>query len=203
MGNGMLAQTDNNWTLKQSSEGISVFTRDVENSKFKALRVKCVLHSTLSQLVLALMDVNNSEEWIYHTSGVYVVKQVSPAELYYYSMVNMPWPASDRDFVAHVKVSQDAVTKVVTIDGDCKDDLVPHKPKIVRVTHSLVKWVLTPLKNGQVELVYTIHADPGGSLPAWLVNMFITQGPLQSIKKLRIILQKPVYKSARLDYIKE
>lgn len=201
--NCALAQTSDNWTLKENNDGVKIFTRDIENSKIKAIKVECQFNATLSQLVSVLMDVKNSEEWLYHTSSNYIVKQVSPSELYYYSLVEMPWPVSNRDFVAHLKVSQDAVTKVVTIDAPCVADMVPVKSKVVRIANSKGKWILSPFGKGQVKVVYTLHADPGGIIPAWLTNLFVTQGPSQSFKKLKVHLQKPVYKNAKLDYIIE
>ncbi|MDB5152344.1 MAG: lipid-binding protein [Mucilaginibacter sp.] len=199
--NCALAQTRDEWELKENNDGVKIYTRDVENSKIKAIKVECQFDATLSQLVAALMDVGNSEEWLYHTAGNYIVKQVSPADLYYYSLVEMPWPVSNRDFIAHLIVSQDAVTKVVTIDAPCIADMVPVKSKVVRIANSRGKWVLSPLSNSRVKVVYTLHADPGGSIPAWLTNMFVTQGPRQSFKKLKVHLQKPVYKNTKLNYI--
>lgn len=194
------AQSPADWTLKVNSDGIKIFTGNVANSKIKAVKVECQLEATLSQVVAVLMDIKNSEEWLYHTSSNYLIKQVSPSELYYYSMIEVPWPISKRDFIAHIKVSQDAATKVVTVDAPCVPDMVPVKPGVVRIEHSKGKWVLTPAGK-HVNVLYTLHADPGGSIPAWLSNMFITQGPSQSFKKLKVHLQKPIYKNARLDYI--
>ncbi|MDB5135412.1 MAG: lipid-binding protein [Mucilaginibacter sp.] len=199
--NCALAQTSDNWVLKENNDGVKIFTGEVENSKVKAIKVECQLDATLSQLVAVLLDVKNSEEWLYHTASNYIVKQVSPSELYYYSLVEMPWPVSNRDFIAHLKVSQDAITKVVTVDAPCIVDMVPVKSKVVRIANSKGKWVLSPLSKGRVKVVYTLHAEPGGSIPAWLTNMFVTQGPSQSFKKLKIHLQKPVYKNVKLDYI--
>jgi START domain len=201
--NGAFAQKSENWVLKENNEGVKIFTRDVANSKVKAIKVECEVDATLSQLVAALMDIKNSEEWLYHTAGNYIVKQVSPSEVYYYSLVEMPWPVNDRDFIAHLIVSQDAATKVVTIDAPCVADMVPVKPDIVRIANSKGKWVLSPVNKGRVKIVYTLHADPGGSLPAWLTNLFVTKGPSQSFRKLKAHLQKPVYKNAKLDYIAE
>ncbi|HEY4195519.1 MAG TPA: START domain-containing protein [Mucilaginibacter sp.] len=199
--NCALAQGHEDWVLKENNDGVKIFTRDVENSKIKAIKVECELDVTLSQLVAALMDIKNSEEWLYHTADNYIVKQVSPSELYYYSLVEMPWPVSDRDFIAHLVVSQDPVTKVVTIDAPCIADMVPVKPGIVRIANSRGKWVLSPMNKARVKIVYTLHADPGGSLPAWLINMFVTKGPSQSFRKLKVHLQKPAYRNAKLDYI--
>jgi hypothetical protein len=199
--NCAVAQTSDNWVLKENNDGVKIFTGEVENSKIKAIKVECQLDATLSQLVAVLLDVKNSEEWLYHTASNYIVKQVSPSELYYYSLVEMPWPVSNRDFIAHLKVSQDAITKVVTVDAPCIADMVPVKSKVVRIANSKGKWVLSPLSKGRVKVVYTLHAEPGGSIPAWLTNMFVTQGPSQSFKKLKAHLQKPVYKNVKLDYI--
>jgi hypothetical protein len=40
-----------------------------------------------------------------------------------------------------------------------------------------------------INIVYTFDADPGGSLPAWLVNMFADKGPYESFKKLSVLLK--------------
>ena len=195
--NCAIAQTNDGWVLKDNDDGIKIYTRDVDHSKVKAIKVECQFDATLSQLVAVLMDVKNSEEWLYHTSSNYIVKQVSLSDLYYYSMVEMPWPISNRDFIAHLMVSQDVATKVVTIYAPCIADLVPLKSGVVRIANSNGKWVLTPLNNDHVKVVYTLHADPGGSIPAWLTNLFVTQGPRQSFKKLKVHLQKPVYKNIK------
>ena len=199
--NHVIAQTSEGWTLKSSNDGINIFTRDIEGSKLKALKVECELEASLSQLVAVLLDVKESEKWLYHTSSIYIVKQVSQSEFYYYSKVELPWPLSDRDFIAHLKVSQNASTKVVTIDAPCVQDMVPIDPKTVRVSNSNGKWSISPAGNNMVKVVYTLHTDPGGSIPAWLINLFVTQGPTQSFKKLKVHVQKPVYKNARLSYI--
>jgi len=199
--NSAFAQTGDNWELKKNTDGIKIFTRAIENSKIKAIKVECVLDATLSQLTAVLIDIKNGEDWLYHVSTSYVIKQVSPSELYYYSLVEMPWPISNRDFIAHLKVSQDPATKTVSIDAPCIADMVPLKPKIVRVTDSNGQWVLSSMGKDKIKVVYVLHADPGGSLPAWLINLFVTEGPSQSFKKLKVVLQKSVYKNAKLDFI--
>jgi hypothetical protein len=35
-----------------------------------------------------------------------------------------------------------------------------------------------------ISIVYTFEVDPGGSLPAWLVNSFADKAPYESFKKL-------------------
>jgi hypothetical protein len=193
------AQTD--WKLSTDKEGIKVYTSIVPDSKIKAIKVECDLNATSSQLVALVMDVKTSPDWVYHTKSCTLIKQVSPSELYYYSEINLPWPAANRDFVAHLTVNQDPITKVVTIDGPAVPGFVPVKKGIVRIDHSNGKWVITPTGAGQVKVEYTIHVDPGGDLPSWLVNMFATEGPLHIFRNLKQELQKPTYKNIALAFV--
>lgn len=196
------AQTDDTWTLKQNKDGIKIYTADVANSKIKALKVECELNATLSQVVAAVMDIKHSKDWVYRTETAYVIKRSSPSDLYYYTLVKLPWPVTNRDYVAHLKVTQNAETKVVTIYVPCVGGMVPAKKKAIRVTNSTARWLLTPEDAGRVKIVYTLHTDPGGEIPAWLTNMFITQAPSQTFSKLETELKKPMYKNAKLAYIK-
>ena len=194
------AQTD--WQLSTEKEGIKVYTSIVPESKIKAIKVECSFTSTVSQFVSVILDVKNAAEWVYHTKSCSLVKQVSPSELYYYSEISLPWPAENRDFVAHLTVTQNEETKVTTIDGPSVSGFVPVKDAIVRIDNSKGKWMITPLKNGQIKVEYSLHVDPGGALPAWLVNMFATDGPMKIFRNLKIQLQKPAYKNADLAFIK-
>ena len=178
-----------------------MYTKTFPDTKYKAIRVDLDLQATLSQIVALLMDVNAGVDWVYATKTSVLLKQISPSEVVYYSEVKLPWPLSNRDFIAQLKVTQDAGTKIVTIDGPVVPDYVPVKEGIVRVKKSVGKWVITPLGPHHVKILYTLRLDPGGDLPAWLFNLFVTKGPTESFKNLQTELKKPVYDHARLPYI--
>jgi len=192
----------NQWTLKSETDGIKVYTSPVSDSKVKAIRVECNYQATLSQLVTVLLDVKGCTEWVYHTKSCVLLKQVSPSELYYYSEVSLPWPAQNRDFVAHLIVTQDADSKIVTMDGPAVNGLVPVKDGIVRVAKSKGKWTITPIGKDEIHVEYTLQTDPGGNIPAWLVNLVSSEGPVQSFKSLKQQLKKPELKNATLAFIR-
>lgn len=196
---GVNAQKD--WALKLNKQNIAVYTKNQDNSGHKAIKVECLLNTTLTKMVAVLFDVNAGVEWVYSTKSSTLLKQVSPSELYYYSEVSLPWPVSNRDFIAHLTASQDPVTKIVTIDGPTVYDYVPVKEDIVRVKKSSGKWLLKPYQKGVIKVEYVLETDPGGSLPAWLVNLFVTKGPYETFKKLKEQLNKPKYANAKLPFI--
>ncbi len=189
------------WQLNTEKEGIKVYTADFAGSKIKSLKVEATVEGTAGQLVALLMDVNTSAEWIYHIKSAKLIKQISPSELYYYSEVNMPWPVANRDFVAHLTVTQNPITKVVVIDGPAVPGMMPERKGVVRVNQSMGRWVITPVDANHIKIQYTLHTEPGGTLPAWLVNMFATEGPVQVFRAMRTRLQMPAYRNAVVSYI--
>lgn len=199
--NTSLISAQSGWKFLTEKEGIKVYSKPVTGSKVKALRVECVLDARLSSLVTLLLDIPATTQWVYHTKSCTLLKQVAPSELYYYSEVSLPWPLDNRDFVAHVKVSQDKTTKVVTVNAPAIPGWVGTKKGIVRVNQSLGFWLITPLGNNRIKVEYTLQVDPGGVIPAWAVNLLSSQGPIESFQKMRLLLQRPVYRNAVLDFI--
>ena len=51
------------------------------------------------------------------------------------------------------------------------------------------KWQLKE-KNDKVYVIYEFSGDPGIPAPAWLINMFIVDGPHQSFINLRELAEK-------------
>ncbi len=191
-----------NWKLDVEKEGIKIYTSNVSDSKIKALKVECNFQASLMQLTAVLMDIKNAPEWVYATKSCVLLKQPSPSELYYYSEVKLPWPVQNRDFVCHLSVIQNPETKVITIDGPAINGMVPVKDGIIRVDHSKGRWMLIPISKDETKIEYILQTDPGGTIPAWIVNLFASEGPMQSFKKLKLQLQKPVYKNVSLSYVK-
>ncbi|MEO6150117.1 MAG: START domain-containing protein [Mucilaginibacter sp.] len=192
----------NDWKLSTDKSGIKVYTRVVPGSKVKAVKVESDFKATASQFVAVLLDVKNSVDWVYRTKSCLLIKQVSPSELYYYSEISVPWPVENRDFVARIAVSQDPETKVVTVDAPSVPGFVALKKAVVRISDSKGKWIITPTSNQTIRVEYTLQVDPGGAIPAWLVNMFAAEGPTQSFKLLKLQLQKEQYKNVSLPFIR-
>jgi len=197
------ARAQTNWELKVDREGIKVYTKTMDNSPLKAVKTVCVLNTTLTTLTAVLLDVKGSMDWVYATKSITLLKQISPSELVYHSEINIPWPASNRDFVVAISVVQDEKTKAVTVLGINKPTWIPEKKDVVRIQQSYSKWVITPLQPGSVKIEYELQVDPGGKVPVWLVNMFATRGPFETFKKLQLQVKKPVYSNKTYPFIKD
>lgn len=191
------------WTLKTEKSGIKVYTKSFENSPFKAIKTVCTVDASLTRITAVLLDIKNTADWVYATKKVSVLNHISPAELIYYSEIDVPWPASNRDFIVRLKVTQDAKTKVVSVDAENLPNHLPNYKGIVRIPHSYSKWLIEPVNATQVKIEYVLQVDPGGSVPAWLINMFATRGPLESFINLRNQVKKDIYNNVSLPFIKD
>ena len=195
-----ISLTGQSWELKNEEEGIKVYTRRVENSDIKAIKVECTIEATLSQLTAVLLDIPASNEWVYATKFCRVQKNISSSELIYHSEIDVPWPASNRDFIVRVKFEQDSITKKMTVDGENLPHYLKEQEGVVRIMHTESNWTVTP-RNKYLDIVFTLHVNPGGSIPAWLINLFATRGPLETFRNLRSQINKPEYKEASFLFL--
>jgi hypothetical protein len=194
-------QAQSNWTLSTQRDGIRVYTRPATNPKLKAIKVICDMQATNSQLLAAVMDIETCSEWVYHSKKNMMIKQISPLDLIYYSEVDVPWPCENRDFVVHIQVQQNPQTKVITVNSPCVPGYVPEKENIVRIPRSIGNWTITPTGKNQVRAEYVLEVDPMGTIPAWLINLFVTKGPLETFRNLKVHVQKDKYKNTHYPQI--
>lgn len=191
------------WHLKKDEQGIKVYTRHAENSRLKELKSEFQIKTSLSSIVSLLCDFEAYPEWVYRCETSYALKKISNFEYLQYQTVKAPWPAEDRDIVMHKKLTQDPVTKVIVQRVNGMPDFIPRKDKHVRVTLFKAVWVITPLKNGMVNLEYQLLVDPGGNVPTWMVNLAVVDGPFDTEVKMKNLLMTEKYQKAKLPFIKE
>jgi hypothetical protein len=189
------------WVLKSDKDEIKTYNRRVADSKLNAIKIETVFAGSLSQFVSVLQDVASYDKWVYGSRSTRLLKEVSPSELFYYSEVDFPWPTADRYFVSHVVISQDAQTHAVHVNAKNVPGWIPVKPKIVRIERSSGEWVITPAAKGRIKVEYVLQVDPGGDLPAWIINSFSSKGVVETFKNLREWIKKPEYSNARPAFI--
>src|SRR5258708_36863335 len=90
----------NDWVLKKEKDGINIYSRHSDQSKFNDLRIEIDLPGTVSQISSILLDVEKYPQWAYATKSSVLIKKISETEEIYYSEIGAPWPASNGDFYA-------------------------------------------------------------------------------------------------------
>jgi len=179
-----------NWELSKEKDGIKVYQSEVQHSSYKAIKVECTLEGNYDKLIAVLNNVSGQKDWVYHNKTAYIVKQVNPYEFYYYTEASLPWPMSNRDAVVHLKMNKDSLNRFLKITSVSVPDYISEKSGKVRVTTSTISWNVTMPTTNTIKIIYVFEAEPGGSIPAWVANMFIEKGPYETFKKLGEILKR-------------
>ncbi|MEO6631931.1 MAG: START domain-containing protein [Mucilaginibacter sp.] len=177
------------WQLKKNENGIFVYTRTPASGNLKELRVVCEFDATKTQLIATLQDIDHYKDWVYSSKKTEILKTPSPQKTIYYTQSRLPWPIKDRDLVVELDIGAPEAD-VLYIHAKSLPTYLPKNDKFVRVPYSLAVWKVTPASNNKLKIDYTFSVDPGGSLPAWLVNATLAIGPYNSFVKLKEVLKK-------------
>jgi len=181
------AAAQGKWELKKDDNGIAVYTRKAAVGNIKELRVVCELETSKAQLIAALRDIGNYNAWVYSNKKSMVIKTIDQDNIIYYTQSHLPWPIKDRDLI--IELSINPTPQILNIQAKSLPDLLPKNDKFIRVPYSLAVWKVTQGINNKLKVDYTFSLDPGGSIPAWLVNATMAIGPYNSFMKLRELLK--------------
>ena len=109
---------------------------------------------------------------------------------------------TDRDLVVSSKMYQDKETGNLHSVSTSYNDFKSEDKDLIRITNHRNEWIFEPISPNKVNITYYLSADPAGSIPNWLVNMVVDQGPLQSMRAFRKLLQEDRYRNAQIADIK-
>ncbi|HVM87046.1 MAG TPA: START domain-containing protein [Puia sp.] len=178
------------WQFVKEQDGIRMYNRPSQQSKFNDIKIEVDLHGTLNQVAAILADAEKYTEWAYGTKTSIIVKKINHYDFVYYSVIDVPWPASDRDFYAHCKIIHDSSSHSLKVVSESIRNYMPEKKNIVRIPLSRGTWDIKAMAGNKIHLVYILELDPGGNVPAWLMNIFSTKGPLETFENLKQKLKR-------------
>ncbi len=201
-----IAQQDasDGWELRKDKNGIQVYTRDVEGSKFKQVRSVMQTDFRLQSVVALIQDGEACPRWADLCKESRVVETISETEFFVYNLNDIPWPVKDRDAITHVKWERNPDTGMVTMTATATDsDLVPATKKAVRLQNAVTRWMMLPKPDGSLEISSEGHIDPAGPTPAWVTNLMLIDSPFKTMENLRKEMANDAYTEVTFDFLKE
>lgn len=175
----------NNWILKKDKGGIQISTRRSDRSKFNDIKVEMDLPGNIYQLANILEDFANYPQWSYSTKTAVLIKKVDHDKYIYYSNYSTPWPVADRDLYSIMETKTDSIFRSLKVISNGKSDYRPEKSGLVRIPYSKSVWEITTVTPKIIHLIFVLELDPGGSVPAWILNLFSTKGPQVTFENLK------------------
>lgn len=195
---GGVPTDDRDWTLREDSRSIRVYTRSVEHSAFDAFRAETQLDASMDQLLAVMSRPGSCLRWVHTCSEARAVGEGDFHERYAYSINQMPWPVKDRDYVVRIRTEGDRHRATITMET--VENVHPGQDGRVRITHSHSVYHITPLEGGRTALAWYQHTEPGGAIPGWLVNRLTTDLPYRSLRNLQEEVQGKRYQDYSIEY---
>jgi hypothetical protein len=170
------------WVLAKSRDGVEVYTRDVPGSPLKEFRATGVIPAPLAEVVAWWRDASTFTQWIDSCVEARRVEGAAGAWGNYLKF-DFPFPASDRDVVLHARLLEESESARV-YEGGNVDGLVPPVPGVVRVPSVRSRWEFRARGETATAVVYRQHLDPGGRLPAFILNRAAVDNPFETLRGL-------------------
>jgi hypothetical protein len=178
------------WKLEKDENGIKIYTAESASSPVKSVKVEATLKGSCREFISVLKDIEKQPQWVYAARQAYLIKKISATELLYYVETALPWPARNRDAAVRMTIEEGAAGNKVNITTIGEPNAIPARSGKIRVPQFEGRWEAEAVNEGEIRIIYTLELNPGGSLPAGIVNLFVTKGPYETFINLSRLLQE-------------
>ncbi len=175
--------------LRKDKDGIKVYTCPSDSSKFRSLRAEFVLENiSFETLESFLWDVNNYPKWQYNMVSATLLKKIDDTAIIYRSEVDAPWPVQNREMIVQLSVNRNLGKDKLIFSMHSVLYPYPLDENLTRIPYSKASWQVRNVNNTLI-VTYTLHIDPGGYVPPMLVNLAMAEGPYESFRSLKKLLE--------------
>lgn len=195
---------DNQWKEVINRDGVVVHSLKAPGSFVVQLKAKKRMKTNLSGLISAMQDMDAMcSEGCYEAVIVDRVDSPTSQVVYTYSLFDMPFPLTDREWVLENKFRQDPDTHEIIYKIDAVPYLVPEKDGFVRITHFNNKWRFIPVGNGEVDVEWYMDMSYGGYVANLFHNLVIPNIMPESMHEIERIVQDEKYQNAKFEFVTE
>lgn len=187
------------WSLRKETDNIRVFTTDQPGSSFKAFKAEAILDVPIENLMAVMVNPHSCVEWVHNCSESYAFGDGTFDDRYAYSVNDMPWPVTDRDYVIRIRTRGHQDSGEIVMDLNAIPDQRADESDYVRVDKSDTLYRFIP-QGDQTRMIWVQHTEPNGSIPGWLVNTLLVDIPIRSMEQLERVARKERYQNHELVY---
>ena len=163
------------WEQVHEANGVQVFTRQVPGSAVREMRAERIVDAPAARVWAVVNDLAGYTDFM-----PYVVEArrvgTDPACSFEYLRLDPPL-AQARDYTLCVGQQVDAEAGTFVRHWRTANHAgPPPRRDSVRLDICSGSWTVTELGSRSTHLSYWLHTDPGGALPAWLINQANRRG---------------------------
>ena len=185
------------WEEISKKEGVTVWQKKVPGSPFVAFRGELMINASIRKVLAVLNDQERKTKWMHLCTANYVLEHIKTGHLILYNRTGSSYPfVADRDVVAEVILVVDKENATINISA--KNVSHPRQglvDGVVRLQNLDLHWSLKFINKTKTLVRYEVLTDPGGWVPAWIVNIVSEGIPYWTLKGLAEQTKEPYPKS--------
>ena len=173
------------WNFIKERDGIKIYTRNEEDNPVKSFRGEMDLVASMEQISKIIGSIESFDWWADDISEIKVLDYSREKYIKYYLVYDVPWPLEDRDLCVETLITNDTIKGTRLVKATPLVGVIPEKPDKVRIKNYWQSWTIEPAGAGILHLTLEGSVDPGGSIPAWIINMVIADTPLSIMRQVK------------------
>ena len=176
------------WQLQYAKDKIKLYHRALKSSDYLQTKAEVMVAFSAKKLLEHFPINGECWEWQSRCKKSKKVKDLSGSDRLVYTVINMPWPISDRDFVFHSTIHFDADSKTTTLILKPYKEQYP-ETKYVR-GEANIRYEIRELTENTSHLTIVMHTDFKGRISANAINSKLISELNGNIKRLLRLLNE-------------
>ncbi len=181
-----LAAEEEEWHLAYKTNGIDVYRRVTGSSKFLEFKATGNLRGAMSEYVSAILDTDEHPDWAPRCLEARNIEKINDQELIIYAVYAGVWPTADRDYAARMSIvsEPDRPTVCIHVERVELPGALSVATERIHIPYLKSCWIFEQISQDFTRVELRAHVDPGGWIPAWLVNLGYSKVPYQFLQNL-------------------
>jgi ribosome-associated toxin RatA of RatAB toxin-antitoxin module len=179
---------ENDWKKSLDKDDIVIYTRSVESSPFHEFLAETEMAGTIDKFREIITDFERYPEWLPDCKSAEIIENPNANDFTYHMKLKVPFPFANRDIVQQIVLSELENALLVEIISQPKK--IKKQEDFVRMETAGGRWVIDQITKDKVAIKFQYLADPGGGVPAWMVNTFMVKNPHKTLQNLREMMQE-------------
>lgn len=191
------------WKKIVEKKGVVIETAKFNQSRFTAVKSSMLVDARLNDVTNLVLFIDGCHEKSTVCDKIENIGSIDQQNYYQYVVSKFPWPLKKRDMFLKIRVQQEKISGIITVQGRSYQDGYGLNNRYIRIKDMDLQWKLIPQKQGGVLIEHYIHSDPGGIIPAWLFNDAVSSIPLATLGNIKRLLNLPKYQQRDVPFIVE
>lgn len=188
------------WDLVKANNDIKVYTRTNEVMSFKEFKASMIVKAEVADFVSVLFDVDGLTSWGHNILEASLLERPNDTVQIYYAVAKAPWPYKNRDGIYKNVLSWDMDNRLLMVDIQMLTNIQELNDNLVRMD-GYGFWKVKEISPGELKIDFQMQVDPGGSIKAWMANMFVTDSPFHTMTGIREAMNQKKYKGQSFEFL--